>query len=242
MAKSIDLMGDYIQNDDEIIDVIVETTEGKAEEIKKSEIVNYKPENIKKIIPMPMTQDIIDGSSTVATKYLQKEFPYMAEFFKSRGVTNPDLQLDLSLNNEWYITVNFPIPKRIKLKDGTYYQRDPNIPVEKFLFLINDYPNMPPVGFHVSKNAHKNMISALENAFGAHRFDKVMISGVDEKAIDEVAQKFSWICFHYGKDKWKFDRSFWENTSDKKTVSKSSLTGYFYYIFYKMTGAFDVSS
>ena len=243
MAETISL-SDYVDSkSEEIFDaVIVETKDGNVSEVAKSELVKYDPQNVNKIIPKPPTRDIIDGSSVVAKKYLQKEFALMNDFFTSRGVETPKISLDLDTKNEWSIVVDFPIPKKLQKADGTFYYREANMPTERFLFLINDYPNMPPVGFHVTHDAPKEMRDALKFIFGTHVYDKVLIGGVDEKTKDFLAKDWTWICFHYGEGKWNFDRNFWKDMQSQKLVSKSSLTGYFYYIYYRMIGAFNVSS
>ena len=230
MAKTYNL-NDYLYNQDEIESaVIIETEVGEIEQVLITDLDKYDPQKIKKIIPKPYSKDIIDGSSIIAQKYIKKEFPFIAEFFKSRNVKNPVLCLNFDTPNEWFLTIEFPIPSKIKKKDGTFYKRPVDQPTEKLLFLINDYPNLPPVGFHVTNDAPSEMIKTLGCIFGNHKYDKVMIGGVNEDVKTKLSKHWSWICFHYGSGKWKYNRNFWDNTQNKKSISKYSLTGYLYYI------------
>lgn len=230
-----------IQKDDTIDTTIVEHENGNVEVIPKGELAKYNPNEVRRIIPKPPSNDIVDGSSSsVAMRYLEKEFLQMADFFNSRGVKNPNLDLDLDEPGEWNITVDFPIPLKIKKPDGSYFYRDKSRPTERFLFLINGYPNLPPVGFHVTKDAPDDISEALKVVFDSHIFTRVAISGVSDNARDLLKQKWEWICFHYKDNSWKFNPSQWDTSN--KLIPESSLIGYFYYVYYRMMGEFSVSS
>lgn len=90
----------------------------------------------------------------------------------------------LGSTGEFIAIQNFP------LKDG--YQPD----FIDILIMTNNYPAIPPIGIHVLNKGNAALMAQLQRHFNAFR---------DSAYHDaEPISNYTWICYHYGSNAWKF--------------------------------------
>ena len=189
------------------------------------EKIPLEPANI--IIPKPFQGNIIDGYNDVAEHYLQREFPQMLAFFQNHNIPQPEITYDFDIPGESWFKVDFPIPDKILMEDGELYHY-PN-EKESFLFILNHYPDTPPIGFHVAKNS-KN-IDVLEKIFGTHMYDNAILE--QDHVQTNLEQNWHWICFHYQDNEWNYNR--------QDIKEGDNLSYFFNYIYYRMSGVEGIS-
>jgi hypothetical protein len=205
--------------------IVEDKQKGKVEIMSRENLENMLPENLGTVTPKPFQGNIVDGGDDVAEYFLQKEFPYLLKFFREHGIEQPMITYDLETAGEYWIKMDFPLPEKATLPNGELYQ----FPYDKesFLFILNNYPDTPPIGFHVPKGS-KN-IDILETIF--HTYNEAVLE-VDhvEKSLKE---NWHWICFHYNDNGWNFNRN--------NITEGDSLAYFCYYIYYKLLGIHGVS-
>jgi len=206
---------------------IVEDTSGKVEVVTRNEVMQYDPDRIASATPKPFQRDIIDGAN-VAERYLEREFPYMYKFFKERGIDDPAITYDFSTPNEKWLKVDFPLPRYHKDKQGNIHRFAHD--KEAFVFVLNRYPDAPPIGFFVTKeSAHTELFDRI---FETHKYGRAILE--EEHVSEELEKHWDWICFHYNDNQWNYSRS--------DVTQGDSLTYFFYYIYYRLVGVKGVSS
>ena len=211
--------------------IVEDTVNNKVEILTRSDL-EKKPEHvIKQADIMPFQSDIVDGASrSVAETYLQKEFPLLLKFFKKKGIQSPKITYDFDTTDEYWLQVDFPLPRTIQLdKDGKTITHRYKYPIEKMTFILNGYPDFPPVGFFVLKSSPN--IEVFETVFQTHLFDKALLE--KDHVAEAMNRDWHWICFHYKDNTWKFDRQHIQNGD--------SLAQFFNTIYWKIAGLEGVS-
>jgi hypothetical protein len=204
-------------------DFIVENRRtGNVQVISRKELEARDPNDLDSIIPKPFQGNIVDGSGDITEVYLQKEFPQMLQFFQNHNIDKPKLIYDFETPGEYWLKVDFPLPKQVVLGDGNEY----TYPYEKesVLFVLNNYPDTPPIGFHIPKNSPN--IQVLEKIFGTHMYDNAVLE--NDHVESNLEKDWHWICFHYQDNIWNFNR--------RDIKEGDSLSYFFHYIFYKLSG------
>lgn len=207
--------------------IVEDKQKGKVEVMTRDKLENMSVENIGTVTPKPFQGNIVDGADDVAEHYLQKEFPYMLKFFREHGIDQPMITYDFDVPGEHWLKVDFPLPEKSILSDGSSYRFPYS--KESFLFILNSYPDSPPIGFHIPKGSRN--INVMEKIFGTHLFDHAILE--NDHVESELKKSWHWICFHYNENSWDFNRN------DIK--EGDSLTYFFYYIYYKLLGVEGVS-
>ena len=200
---------------------------GKVKVLTREQLRLRNPGSNDSVIPKPFQGKIIDGGGEIAEVYLQKEFPLMLQFFKEHGIEDPEATYDFDKTGEYWLTVDFPLPEYARMPDGTQY-RFPSRS-EPFLFILNSYPDTPPIGFHVSKDSPN--IQALETIFATHIYHRALLE--NEHVGDSLENGWHWICFHYQDQSWQFNRNDIEEGDN--------LSYFMHYIYHKICGVEGVS-
>lgn len=206
---------------------IVEDKAGNIEVITRDQIRQKDPDQIVSATPKPFQREIIDGANTTE-EYLSKEFPLMLKFFKERGISNPKVTYDVTKAGEKWLRVDFPLPKQCIMENGHIYT--PAYDKEAIIFVLNHYPDMPPIGFFVTKQS-KN-IAFFNQVFESHKYDEAILE--EDSVSKALKNDWYWICFHYSGNQWKFNRN--------NIMEGDSLTYFMYYLYYRMKGIKGVSS
>jgi hypothetical protein len=195
--------------------------------ISRDGLTKLKPEQVGTVIPRPFQTDIVDGAD-IAEIYLHKEFGLMKKFFQERGILKPKVTYDFTDPKERWFKVDFPLPKTARRKNGTLYR----YPYDKeaIVFVLNNYPDNPPIGFFVPKMSRN--IEVFQEIFQTHLFNEALLEA--EHVRSALQKDWYWICFHYKDNRWRFNRN------DLK--EGDSLTYFMYYIYYKMKGVPGVSN
>ncbi len=210
-------------------DFIVENKRtGKVQVISRKELEVMNPKNIGTVTPKPFQGNIIDGSGEIAEKYIQKEFPQMLKFFQNHNIRDPKVTYDFDTAGEHWLKVDFPLPEKVLVKNGGEYKYPYD--KESFLFVLNNYPDTPPIGFHVPKDSLN--INVLEKIFGTHLYPNAILEA--DHVESSLKRDWHWICFHYQDNNWNFKRD------DVK--EGDSLGHFFNYIYYKLAGIQGVSN
>ncbi len=209
-------------------DFIVENKRtGKVQVISRKQLEVMNPNNIGSVTPKPFQGNIIDGSGDIAEIYLQKEFSQMLQFFQKHNIGKPKITYDFDTRGEYWLKVDFPLPQKVSMEDGSEY----TYPYDKesFLFVLNNYPDTPPIGFHVPKDSLN--IKMLEKIFGTHMYPTAILE--NEHVESNLERDWHWICFHYQDNDWNFKRN--------EIKAGDNLSYFFNYIYYKLSGIEGVS-
>ena len=209
-------------------DFVVENRRtGKVQVISRKVLETRDPRELGIVTPKPFQGNIVDGSGDIAELYLKKEFPQMLQFFQNHNIREPQLIYDFGTVGEYWLKVDFPLPEKVTTEDGNEY----GYPYDKesFLFVLNNYPDTPPIGFHVAKDSRN--IKVLEKIFGTHLYDNAVLE--NDHVDSNLERDWHWICFHYQDQQWNFNRN------DIK--EGDSLSYFFNYIYYKLSGVEGIS-
>ncbi|QOR61222.1 hypothetical protein ACM66Z_07115 [Sulfurovum sp. ST-21] len=228
MAKTVNLAEVVPGYESGVKEFIVEDKQkGKVEVMTRENLERMAPENIGTVTPKPFQGNIIDGADDIAEYYLHKEFPYLLQFFRELGIDQPMITYDFETPGEHWVKMDFPLPEKTTLEDGSTYR----FPYDKesFLFILNNYPDSPPIGFHIPKGSQN--IGAMEKIFGTHLYDHAILES--DHVESSLKNNWHWICFHYNDNSWNFNRN---NIKEGDT-----LAYYCYYIYYKLLGVEGVS-
>ncbi|WP_333875792.1 hypothetical protein [Methylobacter sp.] len=93
-------------------------------------------------------------------------------------------RVQLGPTGEYLVIQNLPLP------DG--YQPD----YVDVLLLLDKYPAVPPIGLYILNKANAALMAQLETKFNAFRNN----AHHDAEGI----MGYTWICYHYGSNSWKF--------------------------------------
>jgi len=228
MAKTVNLAEIVPGYESGAKEFIVENKrEGKVEVLTRENLENMPIGDIGTATPKPFQGNMVDGADDIVEYYLHKEFPYMLQFFQKYGISQPMITFDTDTPGEYWLKVDFPLPKQVILNDGTKY----SFPYDKesFLFVLNSYPDGPPIGFHVPKGSRN--IEVLEKIFSTHMYSHAVL---ENSHVDSSLEKdWHWICFHYQDNSWKFNRN--------DIREGDSLSYFMLYIYHKLMGLEGVS-
>jgi len=206
--------------------IVEDRKTGEVKVMQKEDLNHLLPERVGTVIPRPFQGDIHDGMD-VAEHYLKKEFGLMKKFFFERSITAPKVTYDFSNPKERWLKVDFPLPKTARRQDGSIYRYPYN--KEAIVFVLNNYPDSPPIGFFVTKRSRN--IDVFKEIFQTHLYDEAVLEA--DHVRSALQKNWYWICFHYQDNRWRFNRN--------DLREGDSLTYFMYYIYYKMKGVMGVS-
>ncbi len=202
---------------------IVHDASGAIQVVKKEDLLHANPDHIVKAVPKPLQRDIIDGAN-VAERYLQAELPRIFEFLEMYGGGNPSVRYDMQDSRERWLQIEMPLPPFYVDEGGKKHRF--SYDKEVMVFVLNDYPDMPPIGFYISKRSAN--LDLFKKIFKSHIYDKALLER--PHVSDALQRDWEWICFHYQNQNWTFDLEEGDN-----------LANFIYYIYAKLCGLEGVS-
>ena len=207
--------------------IVEDKSQGTVEVLTRDDLSGMLPEHIGSVTPKPFQGSIVDGGDDIAEYFLSKEFPYMMQFFHKHGVSQPQITYEFETVGEYWLKVDFPLPKQVTLDDGSVYTYPHDR--ESILFVLNSYPDTPPIGFHIPKESRN--IEAMEKIFKTHLYESAILE--NNHVSESLKKDWYWICFHYQDNSWNFNRN--------DIREGDSLSYYMQYIYYKLAGLEGVS-